>query len=891
MILDGACSAYNAGMSRTFGLLALIAVSTVGYGQPARLWTRTTGLTMAGNTAPNFIACDSANNTIVAKTKSPRNGDRYNGYAEITKLTSAGSVAWTRNLFGNGSGYGDIIACRTDNAGNVVIVYGDFLSPVFPSYTLSKIAAATGATLWERKNVPLNFPFNGDLAIDGANNIFIGGNNMGPDFRFGLAKINGATGATLYSTTLTRAAAGVSDLFDDLAVDSANNVVMVGTSRTSNFCTNPAPAAIRMTKVNGATGAGLWTTSHTALANDQNFSAMVDIDSTNNPWVGASVGRAAGMVWAMTKRNSATGASMAASIVSPAGVTLSQMTDLTVDGLNGVSAAGDYFGITSGVYVYWLNSLGGGPWSRQLADRQVSNSSGAGTHRKQLVRTPGNSITAAYTRDTTGAGRPTSAVVVTKMNAGTGATLWEKIYNAAAAAETEARSVGVTSTGDIVVGSSVETGPVGIPTVQSHTTRLLLATGNPVFSVMPGNVVAPTPDFGRGIVVDTGGNSYTVGSSVGRIVVEKVDTAGALVWQVVYDGAPDISSPPDFGGQSIARDGVGNIIAVGQNRGNLAVLKINGTTGAVMWASRLAANVPVSKFALDGAGNIYLPLSYLGLVCKVNGANGLVLWTTSVNGSGTSDSVDFVAVSNAGIPFACGQTANFGACSAGPDSKIMVARMNPTNGATTWLSEVARPIIGQNEPSGVAVDTTGNVLIAGNSRGVAIEEVVTARFNGISGAALWTVRQNLAGRPSSSTDMMLDSSNNLISTGFVYNSATNDYDTFTFKSFNATGARAWANTLAAPAGNQAASDLARDSLNNIFVVGLVDNNGVMQQFAQKLSGASGAQMWAVLCPGAAFDGLTGAACGVDPANSLRLLGSTGAGSAGLSQETLVKFGP
>lgn len=827
-----------------------------------------------------MVRTDSAGNTFALRLKTFRITDNSVGYAEIVKFSPAGAVLWTANLVGRGAGTCRPDTMAVDNAGNVYVACSDFFSIFGPAVTLTKLNGASGAKLWETTNIAIFTARGAALRTDFGNNVFIGGQGtLTGDLRLGLTKLNGATGATLWTRTITRAAAGISDLFSDMAVDSTGNVALVGTARSSNFCLTNTPAQLVIERVNGSTGATIWTTTHTALASDQYFAAKAGVDASGNVFAGATAFRMAGAVWVCTKRVAATGASSFAKVVSSANPVPFLMTNMVIDAAGRTTLMGEAAGMAGGgTYFTHFSATGVPGWTRFMVDRHSENDESGPP---QMVAIGSTALTTALSQDV-----PANTVAVTRINLANGANVWDKTYSPAG--KSVARCVAAAPNGDTIFTSSLETG-FNPTTFQAATGRLLAANGNPVFNNVAANAVIGTPDFGNDALVDPAGNLYTTGASASRFVTEKVNSTGGLVWQNVFDsGAFSTVSSPSDGAISIGRDGAGNIVVGGVNHGSATVQKINNGTGLTMWSKRFNG-VMGRNIAVASNGDVYVPIASPSQLMKLSGANGNILWTVPINGAGANDVSMFAAVDTAGNPFVAGSTWDTQACPGTNIERIMIQRCNPTTGAKLWLRELNAPVSGINRPAGLVVETTGNVQVAGTSAGATNTDIVAARLNGTSGVVLWQTRHDYLAWNEDAVALALDSTNNLLVTATTMTGTT--VDGWTIKINMATGARAWSNLLAAPVGKKVPSDITRDSLNNVYVGGLVVNGTTIQHFGQKIA-ANGASLWTALAPAGGLETpFRNVSVAVSPANRLHVLGSIFSVGTGLSQQTLFQYGP
>ncbi len=301
-------------------------------------------------------------------------------------------------------------------------------------------------------------------------------------------------------------------------------------------------------------------------------------------------------------------------------------------------------------------------------------------------------------------------------------------------------------------------------------------------------------DAGKAVAVDSSGNIYITGYTLSfggpprNLIVLKFSQTGSLVWQKIW-------TAPGSAGHGLALDSTGNIYLTGS--GALR-LKLNAS-GAIIF-QRVWGNATVgaqnetvgNALALTPSGEIYITgaIRYLNntplILLKVNSTSGRMIWqeTWGSNYAGGSTG-NGVAVDASGNVYLTGSTTSFdiqypngtnniATCGLdGPCHDALLLKFNST-GSLQWqriwrMNEFSAG----NTGSAVAVDTFGNVYVAGatavaGGRGcidctsglVAISKFAT------NGTLLWerTWRDSELGSDAG-LGITLDSSGNLYATG------------------------------------------------------------------------------------------------------------------------------
>lgn len=354
-----------------------------------------------------------------------------------------------------------------------------------------------------------------------------------------------------------------------------------------------------------------------------------------------------------------------------------------------------------------------------------------------------------------------------------GNTAWLKRYNGPGNGGDVASAIALDGSGNIyVTGSSVGSG-----TDYDYATIKYNSTGVQQW-VQRYNRAGNGSDGAYSIAVDELGNVYVTGYSVGTTTAEdyttiKYNSAGDTVWVRRYDG-PGNNTDIAW---AIAVDRQGNVYVTGTSRSgstsytaDYATIKYN-SSGDTIWVRRyngLGNGNDVARcVAVDSLGNVYVTgsncfytYSYDYVTIKYNSA-GDTMWVRSYNGpQGSDDEAYAIAVDNTGHVYVTGSsyntTGNRGYATIKYNSQgdtVWVRRYNglycnaralaidrqgnvyvtggtaPTGlnqdcttikydsvGVQKWIVFYNGPISYNDEASAMAVDSVGNVFIAGYSQ-------------------------------------------------------------------------------------------------------------------------------------------------------------------------------
>ena len=244
----------------------------------------------------------------------------------------------------------------------------------------------------------------------------------------------------------------------------------------------------------------------------------------------------------------------------------------------------------------------------------------------------------------------------------------------------------------------------------------------------------------KNVAVDSSGNVYVSGftpvSGTAAILVAKYDTSGTLQWQRTLSGSDTEDS------RAIAVDPSGNVYIGGftgsQGAGFFdAFLAKYDTSGTIQWQRILGgANYDFGiGIAADSSGNAYLT-GYTDsqgagnndvLIAKYD-TSGTIQWQRILGGAG-ADLAFAVTVDSSGNSYVAGRTDGAGA--GGNDGLIT---KYDTSGTIQWQRILGG--VGGERLNGIAVDSSGNVYVAGTTNELDVSGILIAKYNN-SGTIQW----------------------------------------------------------------------------------------------------------------------------------------------------------
>src|SRR5439155_1474344 len=340
-------------------------------------------------------------------------------------------------------------------------------------------------------------------------------------------------------------------------------------------------------------------------------------------------------------------------------------------------------------------------------------------------------------------------------------------------------------------------------------------------------------DQASGIAIDGSGNVYVTGSSQGSgtgfdYATIKYDSSGNEQWVARYNGPGNGTDEAS----AIAIDGSGNIYVTGFSDGSgngvdYATIKYD-SSGNEQWVARY--NGPgnsvdaATAIAVDGSGNTYVTGHSRGLgSCNFSCSDyatikyqnsGTQEWVARYNGPGNGDDEgDFIAVDSSGNVYVAGLSTG-----SGTGWDYATIKYN-ASGVQQWVTRYNGPAGGNDAPNGMAIDAAGNVYVTGNSLGIGTGyDYATVKYNS-SGTQQWVTRYNGPGNLDDVAQAMaVDLSGNAYVTG-KSQSSNGDTDYATIK-YSASGAEQWVARYKGPGNSEdIATAIALDGSGNVVVTG------------------------------------------------------------------------
>jgi Beta-propeller repeat len=264
-----------------------------------------------------------------------------------------------------------------------------------------------------------------------------------------------------------------------------------------------------------------------------------------------------------------------------------------------------------------------------------------------------------------------------------------------------------------------------------------------------------------------------------------------------YNGPGNYTDDP----VAIAVDGSGNIYVTGESSGQggpmgYATIKYN-SVGEEQWVVRYNGpgngNDRANAITVDASENVYVTGKALGqgtgidyATIKYNSA-GQQQWVARYNGPASSDDyATAIAIDGSGNVYATGTSS----IDAGSNLDYLTIKYNSA-GQEQWVASYNRPGNALDFPYGIAVDSSGNVYVTGESDGLdSARDYATIKYNS-TGQEQWVARYNgPANYDDEARAIVLDGSANVYVTGYSYGVGDVGIDYATIK-YNSAGQQQW----------------------------------------------------------------------------------------------------
>jgi uncharacterized delta-60 repeat protein len=366
---------------------------------------------------------------------------------------------------------------------------------------------------------------------------------------------------------------------------------------------------------------------------------------------------------------------------------------------------------------------------------------------------------------------------------------WVARYNGPANGGDEASAIAVDSSGNVYVTG----GSSGSEEDYDYATIKYNSAGQEQW-VARYNGSWNGSDLPRALAVDDFGSVYVTGETIyttgdihaGEYATIKYNPAGQEQWVARYQHSGDNLS----GATAIAIDSLNNVYVTGESDFDYATIKYD-SAGQEQWVARYEGPGPLGNnadagegIAVDDLGNVYVTGFSTGsegyfdyATIKYNSA-GQEQWVSRYDGPGNNwDLAGEIVVDESGNVYVTGESVG----TTYPDYDYATIKYNSA-GQEQWVARYNGPGNGEDNATGLAIDTCGNVYVTGASTAQGgVYDYATIKYNS-AGQQQWVTRYD---GPGNSYDVAgaiaIDGSGNIYVTGSsVGLGADHDYATIKY---------------------------------------------------------------------------------------------------------------
>ncbi|OWY25474.1 T9SS C-terminal target domain-containing protein [Sphingobacteriales bacterium UPWRP_1] len=527
---------------------------------------------------------------------------------------------------------------------------------------------------------------------------------------------------------------------------------------------------------------------------------------------------------------------------------------------------------------------------------QIYNGPGDGADEAlALVTDAGNNIYVTGFQKGSGAGND----FITLKYAPDSTLLWTAIYNYSSNQYDQSNSIALGSNFVVVTGQS-DNDPTSGTNDDYVTIKYNMSDGTPVWTQRY-NGLGNAQDRPAKVVADASGNVFVAGTSDNGanfdFVTLKYSAVGELLW-VQYGDRGDTDRATDM-----IADATGNIYITGRsmntaNNYDYYTLKYN-TNGSLLWSNiyDYVEDDRPNRLTLDPSGNVLVTgqsdqnftaiTNYDIATIKINNANGALTWDQRFAGTGND--------TDEGIDLWCDTSGNVlvaGETDTDPDplsdNHNWILLQYTASGSLNWQQNIDvagnhHDVLYSMKAANGQLFVCGYTQAAENDRNAIVKKIDT------NGTTLWTSQYNGTGdNGDNARAVTAFDNNNFYVAGYTV-SYYEDRNLCVSKRSAATGALLWLYQLngTSPGSADEAVAIAADNNGNVFATGYTKNSGTSSDITTLKLSPAGDSIWVQLYNGPASESDRAADLALDNSGNIYVAGRTDADASVLSDDNFI----